>query len=287
MGRISIQERSMIRSAKRSQDGFVLEVSGSETIEAKFVIDGAGAHSPFSRHVAGLDMDPKHHCAGVRGYYEGVKGLDTEGFIELHFVKEALPGYFWIFPLPNGQANVGLGIRTDLVSKRRVNVKALLARVIETAPGIKERFEQAELLGNIKGFPLPLGSKRRRISGNGYLLVGDAAHLIDPFTGEGISNAMISGRHAAQVYAEGIREGDLSAKRLREYDERVFKRLGQELRLSSRLQRLAQKPRLFDLVVNKATRNKELQRTISSMFDDIDLREQLRKPSFYYKVLFG
>jgi flavin-dependent dehydrogenase len=44
---------------------------------------------------------------------------------------------------------------------------------------------------------LPLGSKKRVISGNNFLLTGDAASLIDPFTGEGIGNAMYSGMLAA------------------------------------------------------------------------------------------
>jgi flavin-dependent dehydrogenase len=41
----------------------------------------------------------------------------TQNFIELHFLEELLPGYFWIFPLPNGMANVGAGMFSSSVSK--------------------------------------------------------------------------------------------------------------------------------------------------------------------------
>lgn len=286
-GKVEVIQGVSLRSAQKEAQGILLEPKGCEPILAKLVLDATGANSWFSRHYAGVEMSAQHHCAGVRAYYSGVQGLDKEGFIELHFMKEALPGYFWIFPLPNGGANVGLGMRSDLVRKRKVDLKHLMADVIANTPGVKERFANAEMDGPIRGFPLPLGSKRRSISGDNYMLLGDAGHLIDPFTGEGISNAMISGRHAADVCMEAFNSQDFSANALNQYDERVFRRLGQELRLSHRLQKLAQRPWLFNLVVNKALKNETLSRTISSMFDDMDLREELRRPGFYYRLVFG
>lgn len=287
LNEIEVWQDTVLRKAEYINGGIRLFPADREEVHSKIVLDASGANSWFSRHFAGLTVDPKHHCAGVRAYYKGVSDLDDEGFIELHFIKEALPGYFWIFPLPNGAANVGLGVRSDLVRKRRIDVKQLLQVVLKTAPGIKERFQHAELDGKVSGFPLPLGSKRRQLSGNHFMLLGDAGHLIDPFTGEGISNAMISARHAAAVAKTAIDNKAFSADQLREYDRRVFNRLGQELQLSHRLQQLAQRPSLFNWVVNKALRSEELQRSISSMFDDIDLREQLRRPSFYWKVLWA
>ena len=143
--------------------------------------------------------------------------------------------------------------------------------------------------GSIQGLGLPLASKRRRLSGDGYLLVGDAGHLIDPFTGEGISHAMISGMHAGDVAADALERtaGRPSADLLADHDVRVWRRLGKELAISSRLQQLAGFPWLFDLVVGRAARNPELADMISSMFNDLDVRSRLRKPSFYLKLFFG
>src|SRR5690606_28109524 len=126
-------------------------------------------------------------------------------------------------------ANVGLGLRSDVVKKRSIDLKQLMAQLIGEHPSLKDRFAEAKLEGGIQGMGLPLASKRRKISGDNYLLIGDAGHLIDPFTGEGISHAMISGVHAADVVAKSLAAQDLSAKRLKEYDRRVWKRLGQEL----------------------------------------------------------
>ena len=76
----------------------------------KVVLGADGAQSIVNKKLTSTKIDRKHYMAGVRQYYEGVDNYQTSATIELHFQKELLPGYFWIFPLPNNQWNVGLGI---------------------------------------------------------------------------------------------------------------------------------------------------------------------------------
>ena len=192
-----------------------------------------------------------------------------------------------VFPMPDGLANVGLGLRSDVVKKRSADLKQLMAQLLKDHPSLKVRFSEARIEGNIQGMGLPLASKRRKISGDGYILIGDAAHMIDPFTGEGISHAMISGVHAADVAKEALEANDLSAAKLKAYDQRVWKRLGQEISISTRLQQLADKAWLFDFVVDRANKNPALADTISCMFTDLDLRARLKKPGFYLDLVLG
>ncbi|RYU82105.1 NAD(P)/FAD-dependent oxidoreductase [Hymenobacter persicinus] len=260
---------------------------GKEVATAKLLLVANGAQSSFARQIAGHALEPDHHCAGLRAYYDGVTGLSPNNFIELHFIKDFLPGYLWVFPLPNGQANVGVGMLTKAVSAKKVNLRERLAEMLDTHPALKERFAGATRLGPVRGFGLPLGSKRRALSGAAYLLLGDAGSLIDPFSGEGISHAMVSGRHAADWAGRAVQAQDFSPSFLRQYDAAVYRRLGQELRLSRAMQRLLNFPTLFNFIANRAASNPTLAETLSSMFMDLDLRERLRQPSFYVKLLFG
>lgn len=284
---VQMLEATAAKQYTRTADGWTIALEGGRSVRCRLVLAADGANSHFARHVAGLPMEPRHHAAGVRAYYRGITGLDPDGFIELHFLKELLPGYLWIFPLPGGRANVGLGLRSDHVRTRRLDLKAELERLVTTHPTLRHRFANAAAEGPVQGMGLPLASKRHPLSGEGYLLIGDAGHLIDPFTGEGISHAMISGAHAADVAHEALREGRTDPAFLRTYDARVWKRLGQELSISTRLQDLAHQAWLFDFVVKRANRNPALADTISSMFTDLDLRARLRKPGFYMDLVLG
>lgn len=286
---IELLEGVDVAAPERTAEGrwLLRTAAGQEIASAQLLLVANGAQSAFARQIAGHALEPAHHCAGVRAYYEGVTGLSPDNFIELHFIQDFLPGYLWVFPLPNGQANVGAGMLTKAVSAKKVNLRERMTEILATHPALKDRFQNATRLSPIKGFGLPLGSKRRVISGDNYLLLGDAASLIDPFSGEGISHAMVSGRHAADWAARALAANDTSASFLRQYDAAVYRRLGQELRLSHWLQRLLQFPSLFNFVANRAASNPTLAETISGMFLDLDLRERLRQPSFYLKLLFG
>jgi menaquinone-9 beta-reductase len=263
------------------------DATGAVQVRARLAVFANGAHSRQAKALAGLQPDKKHYVAGIRCYYQGVTGLHPDGHIELHFLKEFLPGYFWIFPLPGGKANVGVGMRSDVVAKKKVNLRKAMLQLIAEDPQLKERFQSASPLEDIKGFGLPLGSKKRSISGHGFMLVGDAASLIDPFTGEGIGNALASGELAALWAQKALEAGRYDAAFLKGYDAAIYKRLWKELRLSKTLQDLLNYPWLFSLVVNKATANETLRQTISCMLTDLDVRQQLKNPRFYFKVLFG
>ena len=253
----------------------------------KLVVGAEGDRSIVAKKLANIKKENDHYCAGIRAYYTGVTELHNQNFIELHFLEELLPGYFWIFPLPNGQANVGAGMLSSSVSAKNVNLKKDMLRAIANNPKIKHRFANAELVSPIQGWGLPLGSKKRVISGDNFLLTGDAASLIDPFTGEGIGNAMYSGMLAAAQIKNCIEQNNFTAQYNQAYDTAFYDRQWDELKLSHTMQKLCKYPWLFNFVVNKAHKNKALRETISCMFEDLDLRAKLRNPLFYVKLLIN
>lgn len=283
--RVEIKQNFKVQYARR-EEGSVILSDGKEDIYANIVIAADGAQSKLNKLLADEKLDKKHHSAGIRAYYKGVKGFNEENFIELHYLKDLLPGYLWIFPLDKDMANVGLGMLSEHVSKHKINLKSKLHELIENHPHLKERFVDAEMVDSIKGFGLPLGSKKRKISGDNYMLVGDAASLIDPFTGEGISNAMMSGIFAAKWAEQSIKYQNQSANFFSSYDAEVYRRMGKELDLSYQMQKLVRFPWLFNFIVNKANRNPSLRSMFTMMFENLDIRKELSKPSFYWDLIF-
>jgi len=110
--------------------------------------------------------------------------------------------------------------------------------IINKIPEVHSRFKDAKALEDVKGFGLPLGSKKYAISGNRYMLCGDAASLIDPFSGEGIETAMESGKFAAEQILKSMAQNDFSANTLKAYDERVYKKMWGNFKNHYYLQRL-------------------------------------------------
>lgn len=280
----SLTEGFEVKKIEKTQEGFRLD-DGSRNIDTRLLIVADGAHSTFIRIFRPNTLGKKHFSAGLRQYYTNVEGMSGSHFIELHFLKDLLPGYFWIFPLTENSANVGLGVRSDVVSRKKMNLNKLLQHIITEHPGIKERFRQAIPQESPRGFGLPLSSPKTGYSGDGYLLTGDAGHLIDPFSGEGIGNAMLSGMLAAGIAVRAREEMNFSKAFLSQYDQELNGKLSNELSVSASLQALAFYPGLFNFVVNKALKNKTLRDTFSAMLNQADLRKQFQNPLFYLKLL--
>ncbi|KAA3619339.1 MAG: geranylgeranyl reductase family protein [Calditrichaeota bacterium] len=264
----------------------VAGVNGSDemkNITAKVVIGADGYKSMISRKLGFYEHEPKHWVVATRAYYQGVTEMTQA--IEIHFVKDVLPGYFWIFPLEDGKVNVGIGMLHNELKKRKISLPEAHVAAVES-PYFKERFKDAELLGKISGWNLPVGSTQRKVHGDGFLLLGDAAGLIDPFSGEGIGNAMCSGKIAAELMTKLCHGSDFSAARLQEYDQKLWQELGDELRTSTMLQKLGRYQPLLNLVVNKAAKNEEVRTLISEMMAGVTPRKVLLNPWTYLRLLF-
>ncbi len=286
----NLQLETEVVQIKRVQEGFELELiqRGKRlTCLTKVVVGAGGTASLVARKLAGQKIQPQHLFAGLRVYYKNISEMHPQNFIELHFIPEAIPGYLWIFPLPNNQANVGIGILSKDIKDKNIHLKTLLQKALQTNPVLARRFKDAEAVSSASGWRLPLGSIKRPLSGERYLLTGDAAALIDPFTGEGIGNAILSGKFAAKILAEAVRKNDFSAAALKEYDRLLYADLWSELQISYNIQRLVRFPALFNFVINRVHNNSRLQETFSSMFNDVDMRAKLRSPLFYFRLLFN
>jgi geranylgeranyl reductase family protein len=286
-----IREGFFVRDLLRDDSGCVIGVEGKqnnsgpmEHIRARVVLGCDGFNSVVARKTGLYKHNAKHSLVALRCYYEGVEGLTDE--LELHFADEVRPGYFWIFPLEDGKANIGIGMVHATMKRKGIDLRVALDQVLARAP-FAERFRNARPLEKPVGWNLPVGSKRRPAHGAGFMLLGDAAGLIDPFSGEGIGNAFYSARIAVAACAEAIAEGDTSARSLRRYEDRLWECLGDELKVSHQMQWIGRARPVLNFVINKAANNDAVADHVCGMLANAVPKKDMTSPMYYLKLLFS
>jgi len=283
---IEVIQGVAIDQLEQASDGVILtDRTTSRQYMARICVIATGANSPLAHMAVPHRTDFRHQATGIRQYYSGVTGVHEGNYVDFYFLKEFLPGYLWIFPLPNGTANVGAGIRTDLLKKRRLTLKQVMERAISENPVLAERFKEAHPISGTSAWSLPLGSRKVRLSGNRILLTGDAGSLIDPFTGEGVGNALWSGFAASEHIHRALSANCFDTEFNLTYDHFVYDKLWKELRQSALIQRLINYPGLFNRVMNKAVAHPEMQQSLIRMIGNLDERNKLTHLWYYLKAL--
>ena len=257
-------------------------------VTAPAIVGADGDKSIVRKQMMPENASNKTYAVGLRAYYDGVSGIAPDNNLELFFLPELMPSYLWIFPLAGGGANVGVGIVSEQLRRKKINLKEQMLSAIKNNPQLAPRFKNAELKGKIKGWGLPLALAPQRLSGANFLLTGDAAELIDPFTGEGIGNALYSGMLAGDAIKAAIDKNDFSESFFKKaYDEEFYKCLGYELKASAAIRNVCKSSRLLNMFVNKAHKSPTFSKALTSLFTDVEARTQFKKLSFYLKVLLN
>ena len=180
---------------------------GSETkdVRARFVI-AADGHASRLAGAAGVTRVPSRAIGiAARRYYRATRPFEPilESFLNLHREDGIMPGYGWIFFLPDGTVNVGAGLLSTFRGFRNVSARRVFDIFVQGLPpewGIMEQ----NAVGPVASGPLPTGFNRSPLAVPGMLLVGDAAGAINPFNGEGISSAIESAEVAAEVLVDAL-----------------------------------------------------------------------------------
>ena len=266
---------------------------------APLTIGAAGYTCPVAKAITSHHGEPMidkdHYCGAYREYWTGVKGCeDWKGAIEIHFIDGVIPGYFWIFPVGNGVVNVGVGMVLTEMDKQKTKLRALQEWVIKEDPKFSKRFADAKMVKKSgKGWQLPFGSPRkkapsfqpRRCAMAGAICVGDAASLVDPFTGEGIGNALLSAKLATDLFdLEKHRDG-FTSETADEYQYKLWEELSAELTNSYKLQRLVKRKWLMNFFIGKAVKKEELQRALTDMIASKEAQGQFHSKWWMVKTL--
>lgn len=226
---LTVLTGTRIKDIRAGDQGFSVSTGNGEELTARLLIGCDGSTGISKRILTPCKQEPSEGSVAVRAYFSGIKDNPPET-LEFHFLKELLPGYFWIFPLPGNEFNAGIGMPSAKVKSGKINLRDLLMKIIENDPVIGPRFSGASVKGDIKGHFLPVFTRKRKISGDRFMLCGDAASLVNPATGAGIGQAMQSGRYAGWQAVKCFQKNDFSEGFMRSYDRTLHEKLWKENR---------------------------------------------------------
>lgn len=249
LDRGAVLRRARVRDVHQDGAGVGVVLSDGEVVRARVAVAADGAHSEVRRALGAAvpAQRPGTTAIAVRAYAPVLP--EHDGVQVLAFSQDTdRPSYAWSFPVGDGRANVGFG---QLVDARSAAGAAptrarLLERLEELLPGTTAGAEQ------VAGHPLPLSTGRSGVWSVGrVLLVGDAASLVNPVTGEGIYYAVLSGVLAGRAALGGGR-----------YDRMLREALAGHLRHTDLAARLVRSDRLLHAALRSSSRD-------AGVFDDI------------------
>lgn len=199
---------------------------GEVTLRSRAVIVAGGYGcrvAPELNAEPGRPARPEGPPRGIamRGYFTGVDA--PTGRIAFCLNEWVLPGYGWVFPLPDGGANVGVGTLTEGGADE--HLRALYERFVGDPDSPAAAWlRAASPVGRPRSWPLDLGPRPRRLTADGLLVAGESASLVGPLTGAGIAFALESGAKAGEVLASILPGDDPTADRLAPYARFVSRR---------------------------------------------------------------
>ncbi len=225
-----ILTKTEVISVCRKGRGFAAEMwSGGEMFEAecRVLVACDGVESRIPRMV-GIDttLPLADLCSCAQFEMTGIS-IDPD-MIELYFGNAIAPGgYVWIFPKGKDTANVGIGVRKPFSKKAAVKY---LRAFISSRDSLRKGSTIEMNSGGV-----PVGGFLKSMVDDNFMIVGDAAHQVNPIHGGGIAEAYVAGRIAAETIAKAAKKHDFSKKALYEYEKRWWHERGEKLKKTLKL----------------------------------------------------
>lgn len=280
-GGTSTRFNTKVTSVEPDGDGVLLGTDSGEPIRASQAIAADGMWSPVRKSL-GLDIDRyRGEWHAFRQYFTNV-GPAAANELWIWFEPDVLPGYVWSFPVGDGRANVGFGIiRGGDVSTQEM--KTLWPDLLQR-PYIREVLgPNAEPESPHRAWPIPARIDQAPLVGPRTLFVGDAAMACDTLTGEGIGQALLTGREAAEaILASPTNFAAVSTR----YEETVRSELVADHKMAHLLAGWMSNPKVAELALRAVGTNGWTRRNFGRwMFEDYP-RAIIATPRRWHKGVF-
>jgi len=222
--REGVQVREVLFEGSRAV-GVRAMIEGRATdVRCKVVIDATGVNALLSKQLGIREGEPGLKNAAIYAYWKGAHRDDGRNAgATLVIYTPDKQGWFWSIPLENDITSIGIVAKPQfLITGRGDDPLAILEEEIARTPGIARRVQNAERVSHAY-VTSDFTYRARRISGDGWVLCGDAFGFLDPIYSSGVLLALKMGELTADTVHDALQENDLSAARLGRHGKRVAK----------------------------------------------------------------
>ncbi len=250
-------------------------IEAPSRLSAPLVIDAGGVSARLATAVGRAKNERKPLGVAVRAYFRSPRSDDEwmESQLELWDGKpgesDLLPGYGWIWPVGDGVVNVGLGSVSSRAATTRIDYRAAFARWTANCPA-EWGFTRDNQVGRLASAALPMAFNRKPHYADGLMLLGDAGGMVSPFNGEGIAQALMSGRLAAQAAAQAAVRSTRAGREqaLAQYPAALSAEMGGYYTLGRLFVALIEHPEVMRICTRYGLPRKNLMKLVTKLLSD-------------------
>ncbi len=260
-------------------------------IISKVIVGADGSRSVVARQLKGSKTDAAFQLLGLRAYYEGINGPKNR--VDVYFSEENFPGIYWLFPKGTKGANVGMAMIYQTYPRKPAQVKQLFENHLRNNPDLLERVGKGNIMGKIEGWPITFYDAKSPVIANRLMLVGEAAGLINPLSGDGIQYSLLSASWAADCLKDCYLKNDYSDQCLGGYGEKLQTELAHDFAMSNLMVHCGRNTALtpvwmtlLEVLIARSKADQGFAEIVAGIFEGTYPSYKALRPDFVAKVLY-
>ena len=227
-----VREQTAVESFEIDDQGVTLFSAGRQPlVRAKYVVDCSGRDCLIGNRYQLKQPFPNLRKFSVFAYYEGVKNFAGPDGTLTRMVR-ARDCWFWMIPLHGGTSSIGVVMDTERFRELKLTPEQALANCIAEQPMVNEWMGAAKRVTPVYATG-DFSYRNSRLTGERWLLAGDAAGFVDPVFSSGVYLALLSGEQAADALNLVLDKPRARAKAFRFYERRISRVLNVYLQWAS------------------------------------------------------
>lgn len=280
-----IVEGVRVTGAAFAADGSVeVEASDEEgrarRWRADFLVDASGRDTFMAKQLGTKRRNRRHDSAAIFGHFTGARRLPgkAEGNISIFWFDH---GWFWFIPLADGATSVGAVCPPEYFKSRTGDLTDLFMKTIAMCPEIADRLRAARLTTAVTATG-NYAYNAERMTGRGFLMVGDAFAFIDPVFSTGVYIAMTTAFLAADAVDDCLKAPRHAARRLKRYEAEARRGLASFTWYIYRIR----KPAFRNLFMSPRNYFRIQEAVLSLLAGDVFGRSPIALRLFAFKILY-